>query len=181
MLYLQGEKVHLRLMEEEDLCRRVEWINNPDIQNTLNYDIPTSYAKTRAWFQRILMDPSRREFSIFTADENEYIGFCGLLHIETPVMRAELHCVIGNQSFQRGGYGTEAYRLLMDYGFEELGLNRIYGYQLTHNAPAHHVVEKLGWKREGLLRQDVFSHGKLHDRYIVAITREDWMLLNGTT
>lgn len=171
---LRGEKVYLKLIEEKDLEKRVEWINDPQIQNTLNYDIPTSLSKTRAWFQKILLDNSRREFSIFTVKDDEYIGFCGLFDIKIPVMKAELHCVIGNKAYQSGGYGTEAYSLLQDYGFEELGLNRIYGYQLEHNAAAHGVVEYLGWKREGLLRNDLFSHGKLKNRYIVAITREDW-------
>ena len=174
---LKGKKVYLRLLEEEDLQKRVEWINNPLIQNTLNYDIPTSLAKTKAWFNKILLDPTRREFSIFTVENDECIGFCGLFNIQIPVMKAELHCVIGNIEFQHGGYGTEAYSLLQDYGFEELGLNRIYGYQLAHNAAAHRVVEKLGWKREGLLRQDLFSHGSIKDRYIVSIIREDWLNL----
>lgn len=174
---LRGSKVYLKPIEECDLEKRVEWINDSEIQNTLNYDVPTSLAKTKAWFNKILLDSSRREFSIYTVDTNEYIGFCGLIKIEVPVMKAEMHCVIGNKEYQRGGYGTEAYSLIQDYGFEELGLNRIYGYQLTHNNAAHRVVEKLGWKREGLLRNDLYSHGKLKDRYIVSITREDWELL----
>lgn len=174
---LKGNKVYLKLIETEDIPKRVEWINDPIIQDTLNYDVPTSVGKTTAWFQKIQLDQTRREFSIFTIDDDEYIGFCGLFNIQIPVMKAELHCVIGNRSYQKGGYGTEAYKLLQDYGFEELGLNRIYGYQLEHNAAAHRVIEKLGWKREGLLRNDLFSHGKLKSRYIVSIIREDWELL----
>ena len=174
---LKGKKVYLKLIEEEDMVKRAEWINDPLIQDTLNYDVPTSVSKTKAWFRKIQLDSTRREFSIFTVDGDEYIGFCGLFDIIIPVMKAELHCVIGNRDFQRGGYGTEAYSLLQDYGFEELGLNRIFGYQLCHNAAAHRVVEKLGWKREGLLRNDLFSHGKIKDRYIVSITREDWIAL----
>lgn len=178
---LRGKKVYLKLIEEQDLEKRAEWINDPVIQDTLNYDVPTSLSKTKAWFHKIQLDSSRREFSVFTVDGDEYIGFCGLFNIQVPVMKAELHCVIGNRDYQSGGYGTEAYSLFQDFGFEELGLNRIYGYQLGHNAAAHRVVEKLGWKREGLLRNDLFSHGKLKDRYVVAIIREDWEALkNGT-
>ena len=171
---LKGEKVYLKLIEAEDMVKRVEWINDPIIQDTLNYDFPTSYGRTMAWFNKIQLDTSRREFSIFTVDGDEYIGFCGLFNIQVPVMKAELHCVIGNRDYQHGGYGTEAYSLLQDYGFTELGLNRIYGYQLEHNAAAHRVIEKLGWKREGLLRNDLFSHGKLKNRYVVSVIREDW-------
>lgn len=49
---LRGEKVYLKLIEEKDLEKRVEWINDPQIQNTLNYDVPTSLSKTKAWFQK---------------------------------------------------------------------------------------------------------------------------------
>jgi hypothetical protein len=97
-----------------------------------------------------------------------------LINITTKTKSAELHCVIGDTSYWKGGYGSETYKLLMDYGFEELGLNKIYGYQLLHNYGAHRVVEKLGWKREGLLRQEMYGHGKLHDVYYVACLREDW-------
>ena len=171
---LVGEKVYLKLLEEKDLEKRAEWINDPVLEDTLNYDLPTSLSKTQAWFNKIVLDSSRREFSIFTKEDDRYIGFCGLINIEVPVMKAELHCVIGEKDYQHGGYGTEAYRLLQDYGFEELGLNRIYGYQLENNNAAHRVVEKLGWVREGLLRNEVFSHGKVKNCFVVSIIREDW-------
>lgn len=177
MELLKGKKVYLKLFEEEDIPNKVKWINDPAIQDTLNYDIPTSVSKTKRWFSNMVMDPSRREFSIFTEEDNRHIGFCGLIHIEVPAMKAELHCVIGEKDYWSGGYGTDVYRLLVDYGFLELGLNRIYGYQLLHNFGAHRVVEKLGWVREGLLRQDTYSHGTLKDVYMVSIIREDWQKL----
>lgn len=176
MELLKGEKVYLKMMEEEDIPNRVKWINDPEVQDTLNYDIPTSVAKTRKWFDKILLDPSRREFSIFTLD-GRHIGFCGLFNIKVPVMKAEFHAVIGEKEYWRGGYGTDVYRTLVDYGFRELGLNKIYGYQLLHNYGAHRVVEKLGWVREGLLRQETYSHGTLKDVYMVSIIREDWLKL----
>lgn len=176
MELLKGEKVYLKLMEEEDIPNRVKWINDSDVQNTLNYDIPTSVSKTKKWFDKILLDPTRREFSIFTLD-GQHIGFCGLFNMEIPAMKAELHAVIGKKEYWKGGYGTDVYRILVDYGFQELGLNKIYGYQLLHNYGAHRVVEKLGWVREGLLRQETYSHGVLKDVYVVSIIREDWLKL----
>lgn len=173
---LTGKKVYLKLLEKEGLKKRSEWINDPEIQKTLNYDYPTSLARTEKWFDKIAMDLTRRDFEIYTVDGDEYIGFCGLMNIQMPIMKAELYCVIGNKDYWRGGYGTEAYKVLTDYGFEELGLNKIYGYQLTHNQSAHKVIERLGWTRDGLLRQDLYSHGKIVDRYYVSILREDWLV-----
>lgn len=171
---LQGSKVFLRPVEKNDLKKRVEWLNNPDIQSTLNYETPVSLASTEAWFNRIVVDSNRKEFSVFCTRTEKYIGFCGLIHIERPVMKAELHCVIGDINYHNGGYGTDVYQLLTEYGFLELGLNKIYGYQLINNPAAHRVVEKLGWKRDGFLREDIFSHGQIRDRYIVSILRKDW-------
>lgn len=171
---LRGKRVYLKLIEEEDLGKRVEWLNNPRIQKTLNYDYPVSLAKTQKWFHNKLMDDTRREFSVFNIDTDEHIGFAGLINIEKTTMKSELHAVIGDTKYWGGRSGIETYKLLMDYAFKELGLNKIYGYQLVHNKSAHRVVELLGWTRDGLLRQDLFSHGKLVDRYVVSILKEDW-------
>ena len=171
---LIGNKVYIRPVEREDLNQRVDWINDPEVQATLNYDYPVSRARTEKWFEAVVLDPVRRDFSVCTLDTEEYIGFCGLLDFSVRERKAELYATIGAKEFWRGGFGTDTYRVLVNYGFQELGLNRIYGYQLLHNAGAHRVVEKLKWTREGLLREDLFSHGRLVDRYLVAILREDW-------
>lgn len=178
MQLLKGEKVYLKLFEEDDIPNRVKWINDPEIQFTLNYDMPTSVSKTKRWFANMVMDSTRREFSIFTVKDNKHIGFCGLFNISIPAMKAELHCVIGEKEYWSGGYGTEAYKLLDEYGFVELGLNKIYGYQLLHNHGAHRVVEKLGWQRDGLLREETYSHGTIKDVYVVSILRKDWLAHN---
>ena len=174
---LRSERLFLRLVEKPDLPQRVAWINDPEIQHTLNYDYPTSLARTEKWFDKAVMAPSRRDFSIFALETSECIGFGSLLNIDWLVKKAELSMVIGNRSYWGGGYGTESYKLLINYGFLELGLNKIYGYQLKHNHAAHRVVEKLGWTREGLLRQDLYSHGRIRDRYVVSILREVWQKL----
>jgi RimJ/RimL family protein N-acetyltransferase len=174
MIKLIGEKVYLKPMEEADITNRVRWINDPDIQDTLNYVTPVSLARTKKWFNKMIDDFTRYEFSIYSVETDEQIGFCGLFNIEKPEMKAESHAVIGEKKYWKGGFGTETLKILMEYGFKELGLNRIYGYQRIHNNSSHRMVEKLGWKREGLLRQNKFSHGKLHDVYIVSILREDY-------
>ncbi|MDY3007082.1 GNAT family protein, partial [Anaerococcus porci] len=171
---LVGNKIILKLIEKEDMKKRAEWINDIEIQATLNYDFPTSISKTQAWFQKAQMDSSRREFSIFNKETNEYIGFCGLFDIDYKARKAEHHCVIGNKAYHSKGYGIDAYKVIVNYGFKELGLNRIYAFQRTNNIAAHKLVEKLGWTREGLLREDLYSHGEIRDRYIISILRSEW-------
>lgn len=171
---LIGQKVELRLIEKEDMVKRAKWINDPKIQSTLNYDFPTSVSKTMAWFQNNLLNDSRREFSIFDKSNGKYIGFCGLFDIDYKAKKAEHHCVIGDIDYHSKGFGKDAYKVIVNYGFKELGLNRIYAYQRINNIPAHKLVEKLGWKREGLLRSDLYSHGEIRDRYIISILKSEW-------
>lgn len=172
---LKGERAYLKRVERQDLEKRLQWINDPDVQATLNYtNWPVSLEQNNKWFDKVSTDMTRRDFSVFTLDGDEYIGSGGLMKIEYPVMKAELYVMIGDKQYWRGGYGTDAYIILVNYGFCELGLKRIYGYQHVDNHGAHRVVNKLGWQREGLLRQDIFSHGKIKDRYIVSILFEEW-------
>lgn len=175
---LVGKKVYIRAIEREDLAKRVEWINDPAVQRTLNFHYPTSLAKMQKWLDSVSQDVFRVDFSVFTCRDDKHIGFGGFLGIDVAVGKAELYAAIGEKSlWGLGGYGTDMYGVLVNYGFRELGLNRIYGYQLTFNRSAQRVVEKLGWKLEGVLRQDIRSHGELKDRNVVAILRSEWQQL----
>ncbi len=171
---LYGNKVYFKLIEFEDLNKRVEWINDPDVQASLHYDYPTSLARTKKWLDKVALDNTRVELSIFSVESQECIGFCGLININRAAGKAELHIFIGNKNLWGGGYGTEAYKLLANYGFIELGLNRIYLYQNTDNDAALHIVQKIGWVKEGTLRKDLFAHGKIYDRHVVSILRDEW-------
>lgn len=172
---LAGDKVYLRRVERQDLEKRAHWINDPEIQATMNYpNWPVSLQQTVWWFERVTPDLTRRDFSVFTIEGNEYIGIAAFTDIEVPVMKAAMHIMIGEKRYWGGGYGTDTYRVMVNYGFGELGLRRIYGHQLAHAHGAHKIVSKLGWQREGLLRQDIFSHGQIKDRYIVSILYEEW-------
>jgi RimJ/RimL family protein N-acetyltransferase len=176
---LEGHRVRLCLTEKEHLIKKVEFINDPEVQQTMNYDYPTSLAKTEAWFAKILLDSNRVEFTIMENDQNRIIGFCGFIDIDKATKKAELHIFIGDKQFWGKGYGRDAYKLLTNYGFQELGLNRIYGYQLDYNEKAQKAVKTIGWTVEGCLREDVFSHGSLKNRFVVAILKNEWACHKG--
>jgi RimJ/RimL family protein N-acetyltransferase len=75
----------------------------------------------------------------------------------------------------RQGYATEAAEALLRYGFDTLGLNRIYAHHMVRNPASGRVLEKAGMKREGLLRQRVRKWGVFEDVVLLAILREDWL------
>lgn len=171
---LKGSRVILVPLEKKHLCKRVEYINDPEIQDTLNFDYPTSLAKTEAWFSKNVLSPNRMDFAI-ESEDGDIVGFGGYVNIDRTVKKAELYIFI-SKAYWFGGFGREAYKLITNYGFIELGLNRIYAFQLAHNEKAHNSVKKIGWSIEGFLRDDVYSHGELKSRSVAAILRNEWVV-----
>lgn len=171
---LAGERVSLALVEREHLKKRVEFLNDPEVQATLNFDFPTSLAKTEAWFSKNILVPNRVDFAFVSTETSDVIGFGGFINIDQKARKAELYIFVGNKSFWGKGFGRDGYKLLVNYGFAELGLYRIYLYQLAENLRAIKATEALGWYTEGLLRKDIWSHGELKDQYILSILRPEW-------
>ncbi|MDM0110732.1 GNAT family protein [Variovorax sp. J22R133] len=171
---LVGSRTKLVALERHHLSRRVEFINDVAVQETLNFDYPTSVAKTEAWFARTLLDRARVDFALEDVKTSEIIGFCGLLGIDRSVRKAELYIFVGNKVYWGQGFGRDGYKLLVNYGFSELGLQRIYLYQLADNLRAVTATAALGWVNEGLLRKNIYSHGLFKDQLILSLLRSEW-------
>ena len=175
ILMILGERVYLRLMEEEDIPYKVKWINDPEVRRTLNFDYPISKIGTKQWLNRVSSDSTRKDFMVCLKENDLPIGYCGLLNIDIRNSKAESYMGIGNKNYWGKGYGKEIRKLLLDYAFQELGLNRIYSYVWSKNEKMINLNKKVGFKIEGLLRADIFSHGEYRDRYIMSILKEDYL------
>lgn len=171
---LTGKRISLALLEREHLKKRVEFLNDPEVQATLNFDYPTSLAKTEAWFSKNVLASNRVDFAFISNETADTIGFGGFINVNAKARKAELYIFIGDKSCWGKGFGRDGYKLLVNYGFAEMGLDRIYLYQLADNTRAIKATEALGWQTEGLLRQDIWSHGELKDQYVLSILRDEW-------
>lgn len=103
--------------------------------------------------------------------------FCGLLEvrdIDCEHLQAELSFWVAVEAWGRG-LMTEALRAVLPYGFETLGLNRLYAYQMLRNPASGRVLGKSGFTREGLLRERVRKWGRFEDVALWAILRRDWL------
>jgi RimJ/RimL family protein N-acetyltransferase len=169
---IETEQTYLRPLERKDLPQRAEWLNHPAVRETLLLRFPVSLAETEQWFERILQDPTRQDFVICLKKTGELIGFVGWVNIDWVHRKAEPSLAIGRPDFWGQGIGTEVVHKLLDYGFNELGLNRQYVHILDFNVRSLNLFLHLGFKQEGVLKQDVIIHGEYHDRIILGITRE---------
>lgn len=171
---LTGERVRLRGFEASDVENKVRWVNDPETRATLNYAYPLSRLGTLEWARKLVGRDDHIEMVIEDLSDGRAIGFAGLKDIDWRSRKAEMYMTIGEADYRGKGYGTEVRRIHLRYAFEELGLHRIYLYNWINNGAARRVNEKMGFKLEGILRADVFSHGEYRDRVVMGILRDEY-------
>ena len=172
---LVGKRIKLRLLEQRDLPNRVEWINDAENIQTLLFDWPTSLDKTTKWFNNVVMDQSKLNLSIIDISNDELVGMTGLLNIDRINHNAQLYITIGNKKYRGKHLPDEVIPLVLEYGFSELDLVKIYLYTLPNNDLARHVYERNGFHLDGILRKHVYCRGKQQDLYVHSILREEFI------
>ena len=171
---LKGKRVYLRLLSQEDLKDRVTWINDEENIQTLLFDWPTSIEKTQKWFSNVVLDESKLNLSIIDIESNELVGMTGLLNIDRINHHAQLYITIGNKKYRGRHLPDEVIPLVLEYGFTELELKKIYLYTLPNNERGRHVYERNGFKQDGILRQQVYCRGKQQDLYVHSILKAEF-------
>jgi len=168
-----GEKTRLRAVERSDIPAFVRWFNDPEVRQYLSMYLPLSQAQEERWFERQLEDESGHVFAIETA-EGIHIGNVGLHGIDWKNRKAFCGIVIGEKAYWNQGYGADALRALLRFGFEELNLHRVFLHVYDFNGRAIRCYEKVGFRYEGRLRQSQFTEGRYVDELIMAMLREEW-------
>ncbi len=168
-----GQKVSLREMEKADVAYKVKWFNDPDVNKTLLMEEKLDLEKSLDWFERSRSDASRHDFVIESA-QGRPIGIIALVHISDVHKTAECFCAIGDKACWGKGIGTEAHLLLIDWGFRNLGLHKIWADIRAENAAIIKVTEKLGFKVEGTLREERYIGGKRVDVVRIGLLRDEF-------
>ncbi|APO46106.1 alanine acetyltransferase [Paenibacillus xylanexedens] len=108
-------------------------------------------------------------FGIFTNTDNILVGTVSLFQVmRGPLQSAYIGYDLDRKNNGRG-YTTDAVRLVVDHGFNKLKLHRIEAGAMTHNIASIRVLEKVGFQKEGIARQNVHINGKWEDHQILAI------------
>jgi diamine N-acetyltransferase len=176
MIY--GKRIRLRAPERDDLPTFVNWINDPEVRSGLSLFLPISMAQEERWFDDMLKRPvEEHPLSIEVRNENDWaiIGNIGYFEYDSIARSAEAGILIGEKDYWNKGYGTEAMKILLKHGFETLNLNRVFLRVYEDNPRAIRCYEKVGFIREGRMRQARFSQGKYVDILFMGILREEWI------
>src|SRR5256712_9132017 len=155
---LRGERILLRPLASSDLRRCVKWFSDPQIIRFLGRDAPVTLAEEERWFR----DSERRtDEQIFAIEvEGQHVGNLGLHKIDRLHRKSEVGIVIGEPTFWSKGYGTEAMRTALRYAFGPLSLNKVSLDVLEYNTRAIRTYERLGFRPEGVHREDIYKDGR---------------------
>lgn len=171
---IKGENTYIRLMEEKDVPYKVQWVNDEEIRKTQNLDFPISKIGTMEWLHSITSNSTRKDFIICSKVDNVPIGYCGLVNINLKNSKAESYLGLGDKNYWGRGHASEARRLILDYAFDVLDLNKVYSYVWDENEKMKHINKKVGFKIEGLLRDDIFYQGEYRDNVLMGVLKDEY-------
>lgn len=170
---LVGDRIYLSPRNTEDLEKFTEWMN--DFQIT-DYTGRSGMLVTLDSEKKYLEENSSPQatFVIVTLDKNEMIGTVGLERINDIHRTATLGIFIGNKEYWNNSYGTEAIRLILDYGFNYMNLHSVKLELMSFNERALKCYKKCGFKEAGRIRESRYINGKYYDTIFMDILKSEF-------
>jgi RimJ/RimL family protein N-acetyltransferase len=180
----RGELVRLTAEEPELLGKTVwSWDRDSEFRRLLNDEPPCLWSakKIQSWFEKDNEEQQGKGFYFLfrTLQDDRLIGFVGLWVNEWSCGEAEVGIGIGDRESWGKGFGTDAMRVILRYGFTELNLKRISLEVFDYNARAIRSYEKSGFTIEGRVRKALYRDGSRADIVFMGILREEWQALQG--
>lgn len=175
---ISGNQVYLTPIEREDLPQLMKWRNIPEFRKHFREYRELSKEMQENWYNtKVLNDISTIMFSIKRVVDDELLGCCGLCYINWVHRTADLSLYIGwNESYiDENGYAEESCKLLFDYGFKELGLNKIWTEIYEFDTKKYILYHKLGFQKDGVLREQYYYNGRYWNSNLLSLLHREWI------
>ena len=174
---LESERVKLRPIRRKDIELLLKWFNDQEVTRYLSTYLPMTEMAEEKWIEELGNEQKEKKV-VFIIEvkgkNNKPIGNCGLHEINHKNQEATFGIAIGEKEYQSRGYGSEAARLLIEYGFSQLNLNRISSAAFKFNERSRNLHKKLGFKEEGCQREIFFRNGNFQDGIMFGLLRKEW-------
>ena len=136
--------------------------------------IAISGGSKKEYLEKAVKNTENRSFDIVELENNKLIGTIGLEKINWINRSAVLGIFIGDEEYRNNGYGTEAIKLILEYGFKYLNIHNIRLDLISMNERAHKCYLKCGFKDAGRSREEVFLNGKYYDKLHMDILENEF-------
>ncbi|MDG6907035.1 MAG: GNAT family N-acetyltransferase [Nitrososphaerota archaeon] len=174
---LHTRRLTLRELEDPDFQAVHEYASDPEVSKFMNWG-PNGESETRQFLQLAksyrFSDPRLHfEFAIVLDETQALIGSSGI-HITNQSYRQAYIGYAFNRLFWGRGYGTEAANALLDFGFRDLKLHRIYAHADPNNTASRRVLENIKMRLEGQLRENSIIRGNWRDDCVYSILEQEY-------
>jgi RimJ/RimL family protein N-acetyltransferase len=170
--FVEGERVDLCAVAEEDVDFLSETINDPAVWQTTGGRTPVTDQQEQEWYEEhASADDGNVNFVV--AVDSEPVGSLGVHGVDDVNGSAELGIFLATQ-YWGNGYGTEAGRLATDYAFRQHRRHRVVARVFEGNDASARVWEKLGFELEGTHRDEVFIDGQYRDVRYYSVLEDEW-------
>lgn len=182
-MYLSSERVSLRTVKKEDLLVLSELMTNHEIAKLTGEVHPLTEKHWEDFYHRTQSTDDRIWFLIVDKETGDIIGETGFLRINMPWRTSDYSLVIWDKSYWGRGYGKEVARLMFDYAFNYLNLNRLAIGVVGFNHNGLRFWESVGFIEEGKQIDGYFCNGEYSDFIMMYLLEKDYrqssMLLKG--
>ena len=171
---LVGDNIYFSPISLDDIEEYTEMVNDIKVSvglGSVSYTNITDFESEKEFLTSIKKE---KIFAVRLLENDELLGNIGFNSLDMVNRNGALGVLIGNPKHQRKGYGTEALKLILDYGFSFLNLRNISLNVFEYNKPAYNLYKKIGFKEVGRLRKAVEIMGKTYDVIIMDMLKEEF-------
>jgi len=170
---INGNGLYLSPLNTEDFDLYCKWLNDPDLGPFI--DTASKIFSIEREKEVLAKLANENSYLAIVLNENdEMIGDCSVMNIDTISRSAELGMIIGEKKNRNNGYGSEVLKILIQYCFEILNLNSLYGRIFDFNIPSRKLCEKIGFKECGVRHDAYYVNGCYHDEIFVELLRKNY-------
>lgn len=173
---IQGERITLRAYQMDDANPLWDSVHKEEINkltgthSTFTREMIDGYIENQVKAD----DDTRASFIIESVDNPRAVGEVVINDIDHDNHSGNIRISLFSEEDLNKGYGSEAMRLMTGYGFKELSLHRISLGVYNFNPRAIRVYEKIGYKREGVMRDALCWDGEYIDEIMMSILAHEW-------
>ena len=171
---LETDRLLLRKTSLSDAEDLFEYASDPEVARHTTWQAHESIEDTKGFLDSVMDQYRNRQvapWGVIHKEDKRLIGTCGFVYWDLHNSRAEIAYALSRKYWGKG-YMTEAVREVIAFGFGTMELNRIEARCKIENIASARVMEKVGMKFEGVLRQHMFAKGTYHDLKVYSILRK---------
>lgn len=170
------DKLTVKLLKLSDIDYVMTWVNDPEvIKNLQHFDKKFSRKEELKFLNKILKSKNDFIFSIFRKSDGNYIGQGAINQIIWENKLGRLSLIIKRMHWGKG-YAQQVISLLLEFAFSKLGLHKVWLMTYASNKRGVHIYKKLGFKKEGFLREEYFWRGRYHDIIRMGLLKGEFRL-----